>query len=58
MVKSKMSLTYKFLTAINSYFVVTHAGFKNLVVSCRLSAVCLINFLCHVLEYFNLGWRA
>ena len=53
-----MSLTYKVLTAINSYFVVPHAGLKNLVVSCRLSAVSLINFLCHVLEYFNLGWRA
>ena len=38
MVKSKMSLTYKFLTAINSYFVVTHAGFKNLVLSCRLKS--------------------
>ena len=45
MVKSKMSLTYKFLTAINSYFVVPHAGLKNLVATCRLSAVCLINFL-------------
>lgn len=40
MVKSKMSLTYKFLTAINSNFVVPHAGLKNLVLSCLL-----INFL-------------
>ena len=39
MVKSKMSLTYKFLTAINSYFVVPHAGLKNLVLSCRLKSV-------------------
>ena len=39
MVKSKMSLTYKFLTAINSYFVVPHAGLKNLVLSCRLKDV-------------------
>ena len=39
MVKSKMALTYKFLTAINSYFVVPHAGLKNLVLSCRLKSV-------------------
>ena len=61
MVKSKMSLTYKFLTAINSNFVVPHAGLKNLVLSCLLinflkRVYVVVNFLFQLIFIFPLFW--